>query len=193
MKTLFLILALAFPFRPAPTAEEDPAHLELHALREKALGALAQSDLAAEVACLRPDAIVTWQNGEVTLGRDAARAFLERGLVGPEKFAEKFAAEVSVEEIRLLEDGKLALAVGAAQEHFTLSGGQQFDFAGRWSATLVKENGEWLIANLHSSENVFDNPMLSRLKAIIPWIGSGGLLVGSVGTWLMGLRSRRKG
>ena len=71
-----------------------------------------------------------------------------------------------------------------------MAGGKQFDFTGRWSATLVKDGGKWLVANLHTSDNIFDNPLLNQVKAALPPIAGGLLLVGALGGWIIGRRRR---
>jgi hypothetical protein len=98
---------------------------------------------------------------------------------------------VKVDELSILYGGDTAIAFGSAQEHFTLVGGKQFDFTGRWSATLVKDGGKWLVANLHTSDNIFDNPLLSAATKALWWAGSGALLVGALGGWFVGRRGRR--
>ena len=59
-----------------------------------------------------------------------------------------------------------------------MASGRNFDLPARWSATMVKENGQWLIANLHASDNLFDNPLLDSAKRTIGWTGAIGLAVG---------------
>src|SRR5436190_3802072 len=112
-------------------------------------------------------------------------------LHGSAKVVEKFGAEVKVDELSILYGGDTAIAFGSAHEHFTLAGGRQLDFTGRWSATLVKDGGKWLIANLHTSDNIFDNPLLNAAKKLLAWVGVGALLAGLVGGWLLGRRGRR--
>jgi hypothetical protein len=34
----------------------------------------------------------------------------------------------------------------------------------RWIATMVKENGKWVMASYHVSMNVLDNPLLNGVK-----------------------------
>jgi hypothetical protein len=111
-------------------------------------------------------------------------------LNGPAKVVEKFSAEVKVDELSILHGGDTAIAYGSAQESFTLAGGSQFDFTGRWSATLVKDADKWLVANLHTSDNIFDNPLLNTATKLLLWVGAGALLAGLFGGWLLGRRGR---
>ena len=46
------------------------------------------------------------------------------------------------------------------------------------------------MANLHTSDNIFDNPLLNQVKAALPPIAGGLLLVGALGGWIIGRRRR---
>jgi ketosteroid isomerase-like protein len=172
-------------------AQVDPAHNELRAVRDGLLAGMNSSDIEAQLAFLHPNVVVTWHNAEVSRGRDGVRDYLNRMLNGPSKVVQKFGAQVKVDELSIIYGGDTALAFGSAQEHFTLAGGRSFDFTGRWSATMVKDGGKWLIANLHTSDNIFDNPLLNQVKTAVPWVAGGSLLIGAVAGWLTGRRRRR--
>ena len=191
MKMKLITAALACAFTLIANAQEDPAHNELRAVRDGLLAGMNSGDIEAQLAFLHPNVVVTWHNAEVSRGRDGVRKYLDRMLKGPPKVVEKFGAEVTVDELSILYGGDTAIAFGSAQEHFTLAGGKQFDFTGRWSATVVKDGGKWLIANLHTSDNIFDNPLLNQVKAALPWVGGGALLLGALVGWLLGRRRRR--
>jgi ketosteroid isomerase-like protein len=174
----------------AASAQEDPAHNELRAVRDGLLTAMNHGDIEAQLAFLHPNVAVTWHNAEVSRGREGVRSYLQRMLNGPSKVVEKFGAEVSVDELSIIYGGDTAIAFGSANEHFTLTSGSVFDFTGRWSATLVKENGKWLVANLHTSDNIFDNPLLNRLKRAIVWVALAAFVAGAIIGWLSKRRRR---
>ena len=190
MKKKLLAAALACLFTLAARAQEDPAHNELRAVRDGLLAGMNSGDIDAQLAFLHPNVVVTWHNAEVSRGREGVKKYLDRMLHGSPKVVEKFGADVKVDELSILYGGDTAIAFGSAQERFTMAGGKQFDFTGRWSATLVKDGGKWLVANLHTSDNIFDNPLLNQVKAALPPIAGGLLLVGALGGWIIGRRRR---
>jgi len=191
MKIKLLIPVFVLLFVTSAGAAEDPAHNELRALRDGLLAAMNKGDIDAQLPFLHTNVVVTWHNAEVSRGHDGVRKYLDRMLKGPNKVVDKFGAEVTVDELSILYGGDTAIAFGSAQEHFTLTGGRQFDFTGRWSAALVKESGKWIIANLHTSDNIFDNPLLNAAKKMLAWIGIAGGIAGLVIGWLVGRRGRR--
>lgn len=191
MKTRLALITLAFVSVLSAPAAEDPAHNELRAVRDGLLAGMNKGDIEAQLVFLHTNVVVTWHNAEVSRGREGVRKYLDRMLNGPSKVVEKFGAEVKVDELSILHSGDTAIAFGSAQEHFTLAGGRQFDFTGRWSATLVKDGGKWLVASLHTSDNIFDNPLLNAAKKLLMWIAGGALIAGLIGGWLLARRGRR--
>jgi ketosteroid isomerase-like protein len=191
LKTKIIAAALAWLFTLPMPAQEDPAHNELRAVRDGLLGGINSGDIEAQLRFLHPNVTITWHNAEVSRGHDGVRRYLNRMLNGASKVVERFGAEVKVDELSIVYGGDTAIAFGSADEHFTLTGGRSFDFTGRWSATLVKEGGKWLVANLHTSDNIFDNPLLNRAVSALWWAGGGALLIGLCAGWLIGRRKRR--
>ncbi len=144
--------------------------------------AIAENDIERQLTFMHPDVVVTWHNAEVSRRREGVREYLQRMLEGPDKVVAHYGADLTVDELSILHGDRTAISWGSALEHFELSNGTRFDLPARWSATLVKEDGQWLIASLHASDNLFDNPMLAAVKRIAFWAGGicsvAGLLVG---------------
>lgn len=169
---------------------DEATHDELRALRDGLLEAIAKGDVERELTWFHPDAVITWHDAEVSRGHDSIRGYLKRMLEGPDKAVESFKADVKVDALTILYGGDAGISYGSAVEHFAMSRGRTFDLPARWSATLVKENGRWLIASLHVSDNLFDNPMLDLARRVVWWAGGGALIVGIAIGVLLGRRRR---
>lgn len=197
MKAFLAVLLLSLSFgppvhaqAPAPPGAEDPAHNELRALRDGLLDAMNKGDVERELTYLHPNVVVTWHDATVSRGRDGVRAYMNRMLSGPGKIVSSFKADVQVDELTILYGGDTGISFGSAVEHFKLTSGRNFDLPSRWSATLVQEGGRWLIASLHTSDDLFDNPLLTMARRMA-WIAGGlGLLVGLAAGFLFGKRRR---
>ena len=174
---------------PAP-ASDEATHNELRALRDGLLDAMRKGDIERELTFFHPNAVVTWHNAEVSRGRDGIRKYLTRMLQGPNKAVDSFNADVNVDELTILYGGDTGIAFGSAVEHFKLASGRSFDLPARWSATLVKEDGHWLIASLHASDNLFDNPLLNGAKRTIGWAAGIALAIGLALGFVLGRRRR---
>ena len=174
----------------AQAPSDEVTHDELRALRDGLLDAMTRGDVERELTYFHPNAVVTWHNAEVSRGRDGIREYLKRMLEGPDKAVESFRADVEVDELTILHGGDTGIAFGSAVEHFELARGRTFDLPARWSATLVKENGRWLIASLHVSDNLFDNPMLNMARRMSWWAGGLALIAGLALGFFLGRRRR---
>ena len=173
----------------ADTAAENPEHDRLRAVRAGLVEAYNKGDIEGILAYCHPAIVVTWQNGEVTKGRDELRAYYERMLVGDDAIVEELTADPQVDELSTIYGGDVALARGSMNDNFKLKDGSSFAMNSRWSATLVKENDEWLVADFHPSVNAFDNGVLWMIVKRTAWLAAGvallaGLIVGAVASRL---------
>jgi len=86
--------------------------------------------------------------------------------------------------------GDTAIASGATSDQMIV-GGQTFNLHGIWTASLIKEQQQWLITSIHFSVSLFDNPMLDTSKKMTVWMTGAAFLVGILITWLL-FRQKRK-
>src|SRR6185436_8753119 len=190
---LMLLCAAAVPVSsqaPPPPAADEATHNELRAFRDGLLDAMNKGDIERELTYFHPNVVITWHNAEVSRGHDGVRAYLNRMLTGPDKLVEKYKADVEVDELTILYGGDTGISFGSAVEHFELTSGRKLELHARWSATLVKEGGRWLIASLHASDNLFDNPLLNMARRWVWWAGGLGLVVGLVIGVILGRRRK---
>jgi ketosteroid isomerase-like protein len=187
---MFLSLAALPVSSQAPPAKDEAVHNELRALRDGLIDAMNKGDIERELAFMHPNVVVTWHNAEVSRGRDGVRAYLTRMLSGPNRIVSSYSATVDVDELTIIYGGSAGISFGGATEHFKLNDGRALDLPARWSATLVKDGDKWLIASLHASDNLFDNPLLSIAKRTAYWAGGVALLVGLIAGFAVGRRRK---
>lgn len=188
----FVLLALAVLHAPAaqPPPGENPAHQELRAVRDGLLAAINRDDNAATLAHLHTNVVITWHNAEVSRGHAGVRAYHERVMTGPGKLVARFTCGATVDELTILYPGDTGICFGSTDEHFQLAHGGELKLTGRWTATLLRENGRWLITSLHVSANLFDNPLLTVAKKSGGYVAGAVLLVGVGVGWRLGRRRK---
>jgi uncharacterized protein (TIGR02246 family) len=180
----YLLFGLLPATQGETTEKEHPAHDELRALMKEILAAYNQGDLDKLISYMDDDVVVTWQNGKVNKGPKAVKAYYEEMTKGPNRVVEKSSINPVPDELSILSnDGKAAFAWGTSKDHYKLTDGTEFDQDTRWSATAVKKDGNWKVASVHISANIFDNSILSlAIKKTAIWVGAlaggGGLLLG---------------
>jgi ketosteroid isomerase-like protein len=192
LPTLLLLLGICLPALSQNSTTEDPAHAELRAVRDGMQDAIKKGDIEREVSYLHPNVVVTWQNAQVSRGRDGVRDYLTRMLHGANKVVADFSADLKVGELTIRYGGDTGISFGSSREHVGLVGGTSIDYDGRWSATLVKEDGKWLIASLHASTNLFDNPFLAITRRTMYVVSVAALAVGLALGLFLARRRRSK-
>lgn len=185
-----LLFAVALPAQSQVASKDEAVHNELRALRDGMLEAIKKGDIDRQLSYLHPNVVVSWQNAEVSRGRDGVRTYLNRMLRGADKFVDSYSTELNVDELTILYGGDTGISFGSAVDHFKLSSGSSLDIPSRWSATLVNEGGKWLIASVHSSTNLFDNPLLTTAKQLVYIVGGICLVLGVVVGFFLGRRKR---
>lgn len=187
---LLLVVALSSPaFLHAQTTAtpEDPAHNELRALRTQVLDAIKAGDVERTLTYVHPNLVVTWQNQEVCRGREGLREFYNR--MGKDAFR-GYKVDPIPDELTILYGGDTGISFGSSVAAYRLFG-REYEFRNRWTATLVKENGRWLLASYHVSNNTLDNPLVNIAKRALYWAGGVGLIVGLAFGLLVARRRKR--
>lgn len=142
------------------SALEDPAHEELRTLRTKIITAITQGDIATVLRHVHPNVVVTWQNAEVCRGQQGLKDFFDR--MGKKSF-KGYKVPPTPDELTLLYGSDTGITFGQTVAEYRLLG-KSYEIKSRWTATLVKENGKWLLAAYHISMNTLDNPLLTAAK-----------------------------
>jgi len=160
-----------------PTPEQ--LHQELRALKATMEKALNSMDIDTVIANVTDDIVFTTMNGDVARGRDEIRKYFEVMMKGAQPRVTSLRAHFEADDLSHLYGNNVAISFGSSKDHYTLANGDAFDVKARWSGTMVRRDGRWLIANFHYSTNMFDNPVLDAQRKFL-LIGAAG-----VGTVLM--------
>jgi hypothetical protein len=129
------------------------------------------------VAQMTDDATVTWLNAEVSRGKNEIRAYYRRMVGHKDAILNKYLTRATVSAPARFY-GDVAVAHGTMADEFFPIKRDVFKLDSRWSSTSVKINGEWKVAALHLSSNVFTNTLTAELERAIWMAAGGGLLAG---------------
>lgn len=172
---------------PEPNAD---VHNALRQLKTRLVDAMNKGDIEAMVAELHPDVVITWQDATVSHGRAGVRQYLQAKMKGPNAVVESYHATIDVDDLTKLY-GDTGIAYGSSVEEFRLKGGMNFTLKGRWSATMVRENGRWFLASVHASSNLFDNPLVAASKKMLYVAVAISFVIALLLGWLIGRRASR--
>lgn len=177
----------------AAAPDDEAVHNALRDLKATMSKALNERDLDTLVANVDPNVVFTTMNGDVCRGPEEIRAYFDKMMNGPGRIVKNVTVSFEADALTTLHGGDTGIAWGSSKDHYELMDGQTFDIQGRWSCTLVRNGDRWLIASFHYSANLFDNPILAKVKSLISRVGVataiGGMLLG----FLLGrMTARRK-
>lgn len=179
---LFSVLVLAARADdPAKPSKEDPAHDELRALKKEVEKAIAEGDLDKLLTFLDDQVVVTYMDARTVYKPAGVKAYFEEKMKGEKRIVNKYTPSATVDELTHLYDNT-GIATGKSEDTYELKDGREFQIKVRWTAALVKKGEKWKITALHSSANVFDNPILTiAVRKASYWMGG---LAGGVGLLL---------
>ena len=110
-------------------------------------------------------------------------------MVGPNRVVDSVTVKFIADELTALYlNDSMGICHGYTQDVYTLKGGQRMDINARWTATMIKEDGKWLVTAIHYSTNMFDNPVLTAVQKTMMMVGMGCAVVGI----LLGMMIGRK-
>jgi len=174
---------------PQPAAG-SPAHDELRALQKTMEDALNGRNLDAMLANVDDKLVFTAMNAESGYGKEHVRDYFNRMLNGPDKIVDNIKVDFVPDGLATFYGPDVAVSAGSAASHYDLTNGMKFDVNARWTATLVRKDGKWLVAAFHYSTNMFKNPVLDTQRKWLTISGIGGaLLLGVIG-FFVGRRRR---
>lgn len=180
--------ATAPVLNPSGGRVED--RLQLRTLLDQMEKAISNLDVEAAIAQMQPDAVVTWQNAEVSRGPEQIRAYYNRMLKGSAPIVKKFSTKATLGGPAVFYADS-AVAYGTTVDTYELSDGLSFQLKAAWSTTVTKTDGQWKVAALHFSTNLFDNALLNSAERLIWIVGVAAFAAGLLLAWL-GLRLTRK-
>lgn len=181
--SLLLLLSLSPITHAATTPALDPGggHVEerqqLRTLLDQMEKGISSLDVEAVLKLMTPDAVVTWQNAEVSRGPEQIRGYYNRMLKGSSPIVKKFSTKATLGGPAIFHADS-AIAWGTTVDEFELADGVVFTLKANWSTTVVKQDGQWKVAALHFSTNLFDNPILNKAESFIKMAAIAGVLGG---------------
>lgn len=190
----FLLLAHAVWAQspsPAPAAEH-PAHNQLRALRAKMEAAMNSLDVDGLLAHVTDDVVFSTMNGDVVRGKEGIRDYFHKMMTGPDKRVVALKTHFVADDLTILYGENAGVAFGHSEDQYRLTDGSEFSVQPRWSATMVRQQGAWKVANFHYSVNMFDNPVTNTVLKKTYWAVGAGVVAGVLLGAALGFLFRRR-
>lgn len=136
------------------------------------------------------DVVVTFLNGEVSRGIPEVRAYFEKTLGGQSAILKDYKTTAK-ENVPARFHGDVAMADGIAEDEFTFADGSTMSVTSHWSTTLVKQDDQWKVSQLHFSSNIFENPLVAAAQKSMTIIGAIALVLGLIIGFLAGRKTAK--
>jgi uncharacterized protein (TIGR02246 family) len=173
-------------------AADAPVHDELRALQKAMEDALNARDLDALLANVDDKLVFTAMNAESGYGKDHVRNYFNKMLNGDKKIVENIKVDFVPDALATFYGPDVAVSAGNADSHYELTNGMKFDVVARWTATLVRKDGRWLVATFHYSTNMFKNPVLDAQRKWLLMAGGGAALILAILGFIIGRKTGRR-
>lgn len=162
---------------PTPASVDTKAiDAELDKFRDDLFHAFNTGDYPAmlEKYCHK-DIIATWQDGTTSEGHEGVIAEFDK----LKQFIDKMTVDATTDKRLILNDSNLVISSGEMKDNYVLGRGPTVNLNSRWSATLIKDNGRWLLVSFSASTNAFDNEVISLYLTSQKYVAS--LIAGAIG------------
>ena len=196
MKPLALAIALCVMLlgRPllAQNASQAADHEALRKLKTDVITAINTRNVQSMDTLLHKPFMSTLITQDSFTDIERLKAYFDGLFTRPVLRINKITMEAEPDEQAQIYTGTFAVARGGTKEVYELGDGRTYTIPGRWTATTIKDNGQWKVLAVHTGVNFIDNPVMTAVEKSTLYFGAGGVALGAVIGFLLGFLIRRK-
>ena len=174
----------------AQEGDRSEDHAALIALRETFTEAINQRDFEAMKPLVTDDLTFISISNEKVSGIDGLSEYWANLFEGENSILKRITVAPSADALTEFFGDSIGVAQGTSNDKFEFRKVGPRELTSRWTALVVKDQGQWKVARVHMSANVLDNPVLDASNTVGNLKLAAGAFVGFVlGALLM--RRRR--
>ncbi len=141
--------------------DREADHAALRALMSDVKASIDSRDTDALAACLARQFVFTAVNQTVLTNAASIAEFYTKMLTGEKSLVKTMTLHPSADILTRFIDDNTGYCYGRSDDVYTLRRtGRTVVMPSRWTAVVVKEDGKWKIAAVHTGVNFLDNPVL---------------------------------
>ena len=183
--------AVVFAQTNGVPAAVDPTEA-ITRLRDGLIDSFNKGDVDRLLTHLDTNVVVTWQNAEVSMGREGVREYYNRMMKGERPVVREVSAKPEISGRHIY--GDWAVSWGKMNDVFRLTDGSDFALDSKFTATIARRGEVWQVTAFHVSVDAFENPVLTTaMKKVGRMVGLVATIAGVVlGLALTKIFSRKK-
>jgi hypothetical protein len=196
MKPLALAIALCVMLLGRPLLAQNVSqaadHEALRKLKTDVITAINTRNVQSMDTLLHKPFMSTLITQDSFTDIERLKAYFDGLFTRPVLRINKITMEAEPDEQAQIYTGTFAVARGGTKEVYELGDGRTYTIPGRWTATTIKDNGQWKVLAVHTGVNFIDNPVMTAVEKSTLYFGAGGVALGAVIGFLLGFFIRRK-
>jgi ketosteroid isomerase-like protein len=145
----------------AQAADRDADHEALRQVMKKATAAINAQDVSALATCLAKEFVFVPVDQTVITNQQGIAVYFERMLTGKDAPLASLKVKPEADMLTRFVDANAGYCYGTSVDAYTLKDKRIFTLTVRWSALVVKEDGQWKAATIHTGVDLLDNPVLT--------------------------------
>lgn len=177
--TLWLAAGPAFAQGAAGDGREAD-HAALRTLLANATKAINNEDVETLASFFTKDFVFVAVDQSVLTSSAAMKAYYNRMLHEDGSPVTSFKMSPQADVPTRWIDADTGWCYGTSDDRYTLRrNGREVHMPSRWTATVVRQNGQWKVAAVHTGVNFMDNPVLAaqKISTIVLVAGNAGILL----------------
>lgn len=186
----FCVLLAARPLLAQP-ASQAADHEALRKLKTDVINAINTRDMQRVDSLLYKPFMSTLVSQDSFTDVNRLKAYYDDLFTRPILRFKKITLAAEADEPAQIYTGTFAVARGSTNDVYELADGRTFTVPGRWTATVIKNGGQWKILAVHTGVNFVDNPVITAIEKSTLYFGAGGVALGAVIGFLVGFFVRR--
>jgi hypothetical protein len=190
-----LLFLLGTQMALAQGATPAADHEALRKLKSDVLSAINTRNLSGMDALLHKPFLATTITQDAFNDANKLKAWFEGLFTRPLLRLTRVHVDAEADDLAQIYTGTFAVAGGSTKERYELADGRGFDIQGRWTATAIKENGQWTVLAIHDATNFLDNPVINAIERNVLSFaaagGAAGAIAGCVLGFFIGRRRKR--
>ena len=196
MKPLALAIALCVMLLGRPLLAQNVSqaadHEALRKLKTDVITAINTRNVQSMDTLLHKPFMSTLITQDSFTDIERLKAYFDGLFTRPVLRINKITMEAEPDEQAQIYTGTFAVARGGTKEVYELGDGRTYTIPGRWTATTIKDNGQWKVLAVHTGVNFIDNPVMTAVEKSTLYFGAGGVAVGAVIGFVLGFFIHRK-
>jgi len=189
---------LVFGAASVPAQQDREAdHEALRVLRNRVITAVEKQDVEALVSCFSRDFVFITSTQDALTSQADIQAFMDRMFHGENALVEGVKTHAEADILTRFLGDDVGICYGSSEDVYTMKSGSIVRMKLRWSATVLREDGEWKVAVAHVGVDFLDNPVLDEVLNSSRRMGFAegliGLFIGAFVGWFFGRRKGRTG